>query len=205
MIYILVHRQDFINDYESKSISKETFIGDYRILLFREADIPKELNDYKRYSKEDMLPIRSNIEQGIPIVVKKSSPNKSEPFSAKVVDGFKIFTRNHGIKHNCSIGNNEIYFTVPYPRAKITGIDVVWGEEGDSVSFFVLDSTDGIITGVPNYTLNQFAFNTNVTRGFHREESKYDADLYGGLQLKMIYNSMAQKTVGFNIKLHELK
>lgn len=117
----------------------------------------------------------------------------------------KLYKRQHGQQFACSAGNNDILFTVPYPWVKITGIRLINGEALDTCSFYILDSTTGTYTTIPNYILNQFGANVNIAAGDHEEHCKYDADLYTGMQIKLVYNSQSAKTIGINYVLHEVK
>ena len=85
------------------------------------------------------------------------------------------------------------------------GIEVINGEIGDTMSLTVLDDEYGTVSTIPDYPLNQFGFDVNVAKDFYRWLSKYDADLFAGLQIKIDYNSASAKTVYFNYSLHELK
>ncbi|MDX1373361.1 MAG: hypothetical protein R3321_12880, partial [Nitrososphaeraceae archaeon] len=104
-------------------------------------------------------------------------------------------------------GNNIIY-EIPLTSCKITGIEIINGEIGDSVTFQVLDTIDGTVTTIPNFVLNEFGTNVNVAEKLYKHKSPYDADLFAGLQLKLIYdavNTIAAKTIGINFILDEVK
>jgi len=136
----------------------------------------------------------------------KSLVNQSLPFASKqLANGKKLYKREHGIQSSLSAGSNNIIFTVPYPWVKIIGIELVNGETLDIVDFYILDSTTGTYSGVPNYQLNQFGFSVNVAPGFYEEVCNYDADLYYGMQIKLVYNSISAKTIGINFNLNEVK
>jgi len=137
-----------------------------------------------------------------------SQPDHS-PFAAKniTVNGIlkKFYKRLCGIQQELSIGENIILYTIPYAWVKMTGIELIGGENLDKASLYVLDSTTGNYSGVPNYTLNQFGSNVNVSKDFHNVSSNFDADLYIGMQIKIVYISLSAKTVGLNIDLIEVK
>ncbi|MDZ4810749.1 MAG: hypothetical protein SGI96_21140 [Bacteroidota bacterium] len=140
----------------------------------------------------------------------KASGNKpiyslASPFASKSYGSKKLYKRVHGVKLVCIAGSNESIYEITYPWVKITGIELTWGEAGDTVSFYVLDSTTGLLTTVPNLVLNQFGFNVNVAKDYYHHKSEFDADIYQTLQLKTIYNSVSAKTVGINFILNELK
>lgn len=53
--------------------------------------------------------------------------------------------------------------------------------------------------------LNQFAFNWNLTKDFYTKKSEYDADLYQGFKIKIVYKSVSAKTIGVNFNFDEVK
>lgn len=136
----------------------------------------------------------------------KPLPQQNQPFAAKILpNGKKLYKREHGIQAQVQQGANTILFTVPYPWAKIIGVELLYGEKLDIVDLMVLDSSTGTYTGTPNYQLNQFGFQVNVAEGEYEEQNAYDADLYQGMQLKIIYTSVSAKTIGINFNLSEVK
>lgn len=126
-------------------------------------------------------------------------------FADKFFRGMRIYRRLHGIQATLVQGSNTIIWSVPYNWAKITSVQIIGGETLDFASLIVLDSPTGTISGIPNFTLNQFGFSANISAGFFESKSKYDADLYKDLQIKIEYNSVSAKTVGFNFVLDEVK
>jgi hypothetical protein len=135
---------------------------------------------------------------------------ESNPFCSKKIiaqDGSEksLFKRGHGIKPALAVGANEVLFSVPYNWIKITGIEVIGAETGDSISLFVLDTVSGSYSGEANKVLNQFAFDLNVAEKFYKKESEYDADLYLGMQFKVVYSSVTAKTAYINFDLNEVK
>jgi hypothetical protein len=128
------------------------------------------------------------------------------PFASKTLpNGNKLFKRYHGIQSVVSVGANDVIYTVPYPQVKIVGVDILYAEALDTVDFYVLDTITGTYSTIPNYTLNQFGFSVNVSKDFFRQESNYDADLYAGMQIKIVYNSQSAKTIGINFNMSEVK
>lgn len=132
------------------------------------------------------------------------------PFAAKTLpDGSKLYERKHGVAGGeVAAGQSETtIFSVPYPTCKITAVQVVGSKLGDQVDFRILDTPAGTVSTVPNYPLNQFGFGVYVTDGEFKEESRYDADLFLGLQLEMTYtnNGSSPVTPNYNVLLHELK
>lgn len=136
----------------------------------------------------------------------KPNIQQQHPFSAKALpNGKKLYKREHGIQEDLGIGQNTILFTVPYPWVKIIGLEILGGTHLDKCDLFILDSTSGTYTGVPNFVLNQFGYSVNIAAGFYEEENAYDADLYQGMQIKIIYTSIDTKSIGINFNLSEVK
>ena len=125
--------------------------------------------------------------------------------SKKLPDGKKLYKRVHGISESLSAGSNNVLFTVPYPHAKMLGTEIIGAEFGDYCDFCILDDTSGTCSGTPNQQLNQFGFGVQIAKDAHEEKSNYDADLYYGMQIKLVYNSVSAKDVGFNFDLNEVK
>ena len=129
----------------------------------------------------------------------------SPAFSSKSFGTKKLFKRVIGIQSQLTQGVNTILYTITFPWAKITGLEVIGSESLDTASFYVLDSVTGAISGVPNYTLNQFGFAVNLAKDYYEHKSEFDADLYAGLQVKIVYTSLTAKAVGINLILNEVK
>ena len=127
------------------------------------------------------------------------------PFASKTLENKKLFKRVHGVTKDVIFGETEILYAIPYPWVKINGIEVINGTTGDRVSFFILDSATGTYSTVPNFQLNQFAFDVNIAKDYYMHKSEFDADLYQGMQIKIVYTSVAPKTVGINFLMNELK
>jgi hypothetical protein len=127
------------------------------------------------------------------------------PFAAKTVGTLKLYTRTHGQTFSLAQGSNNCDFTIPYNQSKFNGVEIIGGEVGDKVTLQVLDTATGTISTVPNYLLNTFGTTVNVPAGFYSRESKYDADMILGLQIRLVYNSISAKTIGVNYMIHELK
>jgi len=152
--------------------------------------------------------IKHLLDNSVKTVQVESQPLPS-PFAAKtmLVNGVtkKFYKREHGIQAQLNQGSNTILFTIPYPWVKIIGLELLFGEKLDTVDLMILDSTSGTYSGVANYQLNQFGFNVNVAEGEYEEQNAYDADLYQGMQIKIVYNSQSAKTIGINFNLTEVK
>lgn len=131
--------------------------------------------------------------------------NAVEPFAAKAIGIKKLYKRITGISQNLSEGSNNILFTIPFPWMKITGLEVINCESLDTVSMYVLDTATGTYTTVPNFVLNQFCFNVQLPKDYYVYKSEFDADLYQNMQIKIVYTSISEKTVGVNFILNEVK
>lgn len=130
------------------------------------------------------------------------------PFSQKSLsDGKKIFVRTHGINASVSGAPDTIDFVIPYNNCKLTGVEIIGGIIGDNCNLKVLDTPSGTISGIPNYTLNQFGFNVNIAKDFYKRESNYDADLIKDMVIRIEYDSIATLPAALyiNIILHEVK
>lgn len=127
------------------------------------------------------------------------------PFKSKQIGSKKLYKRLHGIQEAVVAGVTTIIFPMPYPWAKITGIEIIGGVLGDHCSVYVLDSTTGTYTSIPNFELNQFGFNINVAPSFYRYTSEFDSDLYENMQIKIVYTTTEARTIGINFNFTELK
>jgi hypothetical protein len=133
----------------------------------------------------------------------------ANPFASKTLpDGKKLFKRCTGIP-GVEIANGateNLDFVIPYPHMKIIGACIFNTNFGDTVNFYVLDDATGTYSGVPNYVLNQFGFNVNLPEGSMENTCKYDADLYGGMKVRVEYtnNSGSTKIVYVNFDVHEV-
>lgn len=131
--------------------------------------------------------------------------DQQQPFAAKTVGIKKLYKRVHGVSVSATEGSNTILYTIPYPWVKITGLEIVGGESLDNVSLYILDTTTGTYSTVPNYELNQFGFTVQVSKDYYSHYSEFDADLYQNMQIKLVYESNSAKSIGFNFILNEVK
>lgn len=131
------------------------------------------------------------------------------PFSSKQLpDGKKLFRRVHGFKMQLVASGNATYdFLIPYDECKINEAEIIGCPEGVTCDFKVLDTPSGLLTTVPNYALNQFAFDINVAKDYYKDHSPYDADLIKDMQIRVILKNSTASTawVGVNIVIHEVK
>lgn len=147
-------------------------------------------------------------EEVIPTEVKVIEEVAKAPFAAKVLsNGQKLFKRVHGVQN--TIGANStgsIELVVPYTQCKITSIEIIGSSLGDSCNFNVYDTSNGLISSIPNYKLNQFGFNVCMAKDYHMEHSEYDADLIIGMKLQVEFTNTTNenKLIGVNFILHQL-
>lgn len=128
------------------------------------------------------------------------------PFASKSLpNGKKLYTRATGQTINLVVGENILDFTIPYNEVKFNGIEIDDAKVGEKISLQILDTDTGTVSGQANYMLNQFGFNINLPNGFYRRMSDYDADLFLGLKIRVIYQATEARTIGINYMLHELK
>ena len=94
-----------------------------------------------------------------------------------------------------------------HAKAKLNGIEILYGQAGDTCNLKVLDSTTGTYTTVPNYLLNQFGFDWNIVAGAQKELLPYDADILVDMQIVVEYtnNGNSDVEVGVNFYIHEDK
>lgn len=117
----------------------------------------------------------------------------------------KLFARTLGLQYAVSIGSNVLNYTATYPWVKIIGVECVNCSALDTVDFAVYDTPAGTYSGYPNVLLNQFGFTVNLRDGFYERQSRFDADLYVGMIIRMTYVSISNKTIGFNLLMNEVK
>lgn len=141
----------------------------------------------------------------------KNVMSTSEPFASKIlINGKRIFRRVRGTSATVNNAAQNIDFVVPYAMCKITGLEILGAILGDTATFQVLDDQYGTISGTPYMVLNTFGENVNLRPDAASYPSKYDADLIGGLILRVVYDCKDQildpaRKVYINYDLHEVK
>jgi hypothetical protein len=139
----------------------------------------------------------------------------TEPFSAKTLPtGENLFKRMHGSDIvDILPGESEtMEIEIGYPWAKIEAMEMLGCGESHTCSLHILDSQNNDYSKAPvgvvgeHYKLNQFAYDINLRKDYHRLSSKYDADLYLGMvvQLVVTNNSQEASKVSLNIELNEV-
>lgn len=182
--------------------------GNYYFFGFLDKKTPEV---YKKYpvvdlekAKELLLPENSDELESLKYI----SNNKSTtyPFADKVLpDGKKLFKRVHGVSASFNNETKKIEFVIPYNECKITGVEILNCNYGDTANLNVYDSSTGIISGFPNVKLNQFGFNVFINEKYHKETSNYDADLFLGMKVSVEITASQQKDIYVNFILHEVR
>jgi hypothetical protein len=130
------------------------------------------------------------------------------PFASKILpNGKKLYARVHGIQASVSGDAYTIDFVIPYNDCKLTGIEIIGGNTGDTINLKVLDTPAGTISGIADYMLNQFGFDVNVSKDFYERDSAYDADLIKDMKIRIEYDSASTLPIPvyINFILHEVK
>ena len=138
-------------------------------------------------------------------LIKQVAISSIPAFAAKTLGVKSLFKRVVGVQQDLVVGDNTITYTETFPWVKFMAIEIINCEALDRVSLFVLDSVTGQVTGVANYRLNQFGYTTNLSKDWYVQRSEFDADLYAGLQIRILYTSLSAKRVGVNFVMNEVK
>lgn len=136
---------------------------------------------------------------------KSPTQGSSSPFASKTIGTKNLYKRVTGMKFPVVMGSNNLNYVATFPWVKFTGIEIINGEVGDFISLYVLDTATGTYSTVPNAVLNQFGYSVNVIPVSYVHKSEFDADIYQGLQIKMVYTSVSVKTIGVNYIISEVK
>lgn len=158
------------------------------------------------------------LQNEMPSSVKVTSNPPLLPFAQKVLeDGQSLYRRKHGFSGECAANSDTVLeLQVPYAHCKIDEVEIVGSDAGDLVDLQVLDSDTGAIQAMmgvpaegiePKKMLNQFGFDVFLPDLFYSDSSNYDADLYYGMFVKIIFKNKTSspKTIGINAVLHEVK
>jgi len=143
-----------------------------------------------------------------PLLVKipENLPSTNTPYASKrLQNGLKLFRRLHGQEYSVEVGANTLEFACPYPHAKITGLEIINCASLEKANFTVHDSENGTYTSYPKFELNQFGFDVYLRSGSHEHVCKYDADLYLGMIVRLVYTSLTAKDIAVNFYLDEVK
>jgi hypothetical protein len=134
---------------------------------------------------------------------------KLYPFHSKELSDIqkKLYRRSRGIQKILNANSDTVIeFEIPYAWCKITTMEIVGLPEMMKADLFIMDSSAGTYTGVPNYQLNQFGFNVNASKDYYKDHSEYDADLYMYMVVKVVIKNHTSNTptIGINFTLHEV-
>lgn len=140
-----------------------------------------------------------------PQAIAVSSLPAAPAFATNALGSKALYVAMTGTQATLVTGDNTILFTVPYAQAQISGLDLVGCEALDTASLYVLDSTTGTYSGTPNAVLNQFGYTVNMPAGSYSYRAPYTANLYENMQIKVVYNSISNKTIGINFDLNQVK
>ncbi len=214
MIYVLVKEEDFFEDLQKNSISKDVKNNGFFILKYKSVhDIPKELVRYTYYNKEKYKEALGLINSSQQVVEKKNyTVNiKKYPFESKIDErGNKLFKRVHGSDDYVDIEGGKtktIEIEVAYPWAKIQGLELVGQGKYHSIDVLVIDDELGTYSNKPNQVINQFAFNVNISPEYYKRESSYDADLFMGMRVQIVVTngSDTASKVAANLDFNEVR
>jgi hypothetical protein len=141
-------------------------------------------------------------------MVVDSSVQNSPPYGSKtvIISGVthKLYARNTGVQFTVAAGVNTLTYTCTYSWAKLIGVEAINCEALDTVDFKVYDTAAGTYSGVPNAMLQQFSYAVNLPKDFYQRMSEFDADVYAGMVIQMIYNSQSAKNIGINFLLDQV-
>lgn len=168
------------------------------------------------FSMECLIPISDDNVDTLDFVANfKSFGNKkvNQPievssvpaFASKTIGDKRLFKRVVGMSVDVTVGVTDILWTCSFPWVKFMAIEIANCSAMDSISLYVLDTVTGTYSTVPNCILNQFGFGAVLSEGSYKHSSEFDADLYSGLQIKIVYTSVSIKTVGVNFVMNEVK
>ena len=200
---------DIVKQQAQSGVAKLTYTPDGDDFIVYSINGPIQHQTYLRAGTPELADFDANFR---PLASTPSDPLAvaPAPFDSKVLpDGGRLFKRKHGVPSAAVPAGSSLttLFTVPYAACKINEVEVLGCRQGDQVDFSILDTDTGAVSGFPSAPLNQFGFGVYLADGIYRETSRYDADLFAGLQLSMTYinNGPDAVTPAFNVLLHEVK
>ena len=165
------------------------------------------LKAYKKYTKDELKSI--NLDETPEITNTKFNPEVLSPFAAKKLpDERKLYRRKRGTRNTIPANSSaSITFTVPYAMCKIDQLEITNTDTLDQADFNVRDTATGTYSGYPNVVIEQFGFDVEMPMDFYVDRSNYDANLYGGMVLEVVYKNSTSndKIIGINFNLHEIK
>lgn len=134
---------------------------------------------------------------------------KLQPFASKELPDIqkRLFRRVHGVQSTISANSETIIeFEIPYNWCKINEMQIINLPAMMKADVMLLDNTSGSYSGIPKHKLNQFGFNVNISKDRYEDNSRYDADLYLGMFIKVVIKNETELTgtIGINFVLHEV-
>ncbi len=101
----------------------------------------------------------------------------------------------------------EIELAISYAHVKFNGVEIIGGEIGDTSNLKVLDTAGGTYSTVANAVLNQFGYDWNISKDYHKTILSYDSDLHLGMRVCVQYtnNGASTKTIYVNYFTHEVQ
>jgi hypothetical protein len=118
-----------------------------------------------------------------------------------------LYTRNVGTQNTVVNGANTINYTATFAWCKMIGMEAINGLAGDYASMYVYDTPAGTYSGTPNLLLNRYGYDLNIAPGYYEKKSQFDADVYVGMILRVIYTSVTtdSRFLGINFLMNEVK
>lgn len=206
MIYIFVHEDDFNKNHKIGSYAQGIRHDAYHLLKFMVDEVPKELDDYCRYTSEEAYEIVQLINNNQQFKYKKTKEILTLPLASnKLEDGSRLYTRIFGVCMQCPQNQTtSIELTVPYDHCKWSGIDIV-GASNAKVDIELLDTSTGTYTSQPLWKLDAFASNVAIKGNTFTKESAYPANIYKDMILSVkVTNKNPTEEVCVNFHLHEV-
>ena len=201
-------------EYLIPDITRRTQYANSPVVLTAVANSILVVND----GENDITDINSAIDYLKGVTSSNVNIDYNPAFKSKVLsNGLKLYRRKHGFSIVVPASSSkEETLTIPYTQAKINEVEFVNCNSGDSADFKVYDSVTGIYqqtlgasaeTIDADLMLNQFGFGVKLPDGIYKDISSYDADVIGGMRIKITYtNSTAGAiTIYGNIVYHEIK
>jgi hypothetical protein len=130
------------------------------------------------------------------------------PFASKELpDGKKLYRRKYGYEITVAAASSTTFeATVPYDSQKVNEIEIFGAALGLKADFKILDTAAGTYSTVPSYVLDQFGFSVNIAKDFFHDISPYDAHLYTGMRIQVVFNNPGTEyVIGVNLVYHEVR
>lgn len=179
---------EFSDRYELYAAEPPVFVWQFVIYKTDTQNISDYENNYKHLANQDLL----IVDKGGNYLTLLS------PFTSKSTQDGDLFRRVHGANKVLTIGQNNIDLIIPYAKAKINSIELLWFPEGYNCDFLIYSDQDVL--------LNQLAFGAGIAKDYHNDVSPYDADLTLNMKLRLSLDAtgLDLKKVCVNFILHEI-